>query len=371
MNKDGCGKIVSAKATIIFTQPFFATLLLRMDMIEDPSIPTMCTDGRVIRYNPDFVIKQTAGKLVGLLCHECLHPALGHPYRRGNRDPRKFNRSTDYPVNQIVLDAGMELPEGGLVDKKYGYMTAEAIYAQLPDEPENGKDDWNIGGVEDAVGEDGEKASESEMIQQQEEWKVALSQATEAAKAQGKLPAGLERLIEDILEPKLDWRALLRRFVEQIISFNYSWSRPNKRYIHQKLYLPSIIKDDTVNVAVGVDTSGSISQEELEEFSGEITGILSEFRSSCDVVYCDTQVNHVDHFDYEDFPIKMNAKGGGGTDLTQIEKWVSQQQELPKCLIIFTDLYTNFSEQEPEFPVLWISKTKTITPPYGELIILE
>ena len=360
-------KIAKARAQLIIGQPFFGTLALRLKMTEDNSIPTACTDGEAIYYNSEFAQSITLNELKGLIAHEVLHCAMLHHARRGTRHPKKWNYACDYAINPILIKAKFELPEGGLQDPIYSNKSAEEIYSMLPPEPPGGGS-WDdakpgLGDVMDAPGKvEGQAVSEAE-------WKIATVQAAQVAKQAGRLPAELDLFISELLSPQLPWRDILRRFVTIRSKDDYSWARPNRRHIAAGLYLPTAWSESMGPIVLAVDTSGSISQTELDIFSAEINAIVQDTRPSRTyVIYCDTRVHCVEEFS-PDEEITLVPHGGGGTDFRPPFDYVENENIEPKCLIYLTDGYGPFPE-EPGYPTLWVC-TSEIKAPFGETLEIK
>lgn len=361
-------KITKARAGLILDQPFFGSLALRLKIKEDRSFRTGYTNGTVLGYNPEWVDTLSLEEVKGFICHEIMHIACSHQTRRQWRDPKKWNIACDYAINLILIDSGFTLPDDVLVSDQYKNMSAEEIYAKLPPNLlfDENNDPGGCGAVKDAEGEDGRPLSHKELAQVEQDWKVAISQAAQQAKMMGDLPAEVDRLVKKILEPVVNWKEVLRRFIEQSAKNDYTWKIPNKRYIHGNLYLPSLLSEELKPIAIAVDTSGSIGQEELDRFAAEITGILQDCKTSCTVIYCDTEVQRTEEFN-SDTPVKLNPKGGGGTDFRPIFQYIEKHGLGISCLIYLTDMEGEFPETVPNYPVLWakIGDSK-INPPFGE-----
>lgn len=360
-------KLTKAKANLVMTHPFFGALALRMRLVPDETIPTACCDGAEVRYNPQFIASLPQNKVMGLLAHEVMHPAFLHHTRRGSRDAQQWNIACDFAINSLLVDAGFELPKGGCVDAKYRGMSAEQIYASLPQQPSNlAQDPGGDGAVSDNPGgADAQAADEAD-------WKTAVTQAAHVAKLQGKLPGAVERMIEKLLEPVLPWRSILRRFMTERPPLDTTWSKVNRRFVSQGLYLPS--RDGLSHsgeIAVVIDTSGSIRQEELNAFGAEVAGIVAELRPSTTyVMYCDTRVAHVDTFEPDD-ELTFTVRGGGGTDFRPPFKWLEDRGITPEVLVYFTDGHGAFPSEEAAYPTLWVMHKSTVTPPHGEHLCIS
>lgn len=348
--------LTKARTGLVLDHVFFGHLALRLKLVEDKTRPTAWTDGSRIGYNPNFINSLSVGKVKTLIAHEIMHCILCHHTRKGDREHQKWNRAADYAINLILAACGFEAIEGRLLDSQYVDMSAEAIYNLLPDEEGDG---CGCGEVRQATGEEAARA--------EEDWRVAVAQAAQQAKAMGKLPGNLARLVDEIVNPCLDWRVILRRFVQQTASNDYSWFPPNRRYIYQNLYLPSVRSNSLPPMVIAVDTSGSIGSAEISQFASEITAILEEYKTSCQVLYCDADVSSVEEFSSDDLPLVLHPSGGGGTDFVPAFNWVDEQGIIPSCLIYLTDGCCNSYPDEPCYPVLWAKTGRGMgEAPFGE-----
>ncbi len=203
------------------------------------------------------------------------------------------------------------------------------------------------------------------------ETKVNISQAMQSAKHFGDIPQNLLRLFQETLQPKLDWRILLQRFIEDCNQGDYTWSIPNRRYISQDLYLPSRHEQRLLTIALAIDASGSIDKDLLSNFCAELESILDAYDSDLCVLYHDTVVKNHKIFRRDDKPLRLFPQGGGGTDYRHIPKYLEQENIHPACLLWFTDLECASFPEEPYYPTLWVSsKMPKTPPPFGEVIYL-
>jgi len=367
-------KLIKARVGLVLDQPFFGQLCLRLKLEEynGPEVPTMATDGRRIYYNTKFVDTLSLDETKGVLAHEVMHVALAHHVRRQSRDHTKWNQAGDYAINGI-LSPMFSLPQDALISPAFNNMSAEEIYTQLPDNPDDGGyGSGGFGEVLDLPGEDGGKPSEAQKLKEEADVRVAVAQAAQCAKVMGKTPAGMDRIIDGIINPSVDWRVLLRDFVERVVKNDYTWLRPNRRYINYGFYLPDLHSKDLGNIKVAIDTSGSVSNQEMEAFAAEISGILSEFPGcSIDVIYCDSKVykDAVQHFEFDDLPVQLKAKGGGGTAFEPVFDYIAEQGEKPVALIYLTDMCGSFPSEDPGYPVLWGATGENYQEPsFGEVV---
>ena len=287
-----------------------------------------------------------------------------------------ISHNCDFAINNILQSAGFELPDTQCIDPKYKDQSAEEIYSKIYDGNDKGgsgsnSDPGGCGSVQKKQG------SPNDLKQEEQEWKSATISAMNAAKSQGNVPGELLRMVEEMKRPKLDWREMLREFVETSAKNDYNWKIPNRRYSQQRIILPSLLSKELGTAVIAVDTSGSVSQGELDQFAGEISSILEEYQDiTIQVLYCDTQVAKTEEFHSSDLPIQLKIHGGGGTDFRPPFTWVKKNLETPTCLIYFTDLECRSFPKDPGYPTIWVwTKTHSGrsygTPPFGQVISMD
>ena len=366
MNQVVLQQLTRARTALVLDQPFFGVLALRLKLVEKPSIKTAAIDGKHIFYNPEFVAALSPAETLTLVAHEVMHCVYDHIGRRGGRNPRKYNKAGDYVINQALLDANFLPIKGWLHNPAFAGMSSEEVYNLLPDDDDNdGQGPGDDGEALDEVMDGDSEATEADAT----EWKVATVQAAQAAQAMGKLPASLKRFVDDMLAPKVDWRAVLQRFVAETSKNDYSWTRPNRRFIQQGIFLPTLFSENMGAVAVGIDTSGSIDQHTLNAFGSEVKAIVQSMRpEATTVIYCDAAVNHVDTFGPND-EMHFEMHGGGGTDFCPPFKYVEDNGLTPVCFVYLTDGYGPFPK-DPGYPVLWVMTSKVVAP-FGETVAIE
>lgn len=373
-HKDILRRISRARIKMLFAQPFFGTICMKMKVVVTDAIPTMATDGKSLICNPEFSAKLTEPEMIGVLCHEVLHAANAHHLRKGKRDHGKWNKACDFAINHIVLEAGMTLPKDGLVDPQYRGMSAERVYDMLPDEPEQDGPGPGWGEVIDGTkNPDGSDMTQDQISVAEQEIKVQVAEAAEAARRQGKLPASIARMVGALIAPKVDWKDVLRRFVSAVTPSNYTWARPNKRFIAHGIYLPGILKEGMGPVVIGFDTSGSIYADAklIESFVSEIVAICEEVKpEAVHVVLCDAMIQSVHTFEDGDMygvfdTLKSSITGGGGTSFRPVFEWVESEGIEPAALIYLTDMEGYFPQHAPDYPVLW-AKTTDHVAPFGD-----
>lgn len=358
-------RLAKAKTSLILQHPFIGTVALGLPTVLDDTVPTACTNGREVRYNPAFLDELTDEQVTFLVAHECFHPMLEHMYRMKGRHPRRWNMAADYVINQLLVDEKIgKFIDGGCLDRSLyaaGKGTSEGIYALLPESEDGG------GGIGDDLREpDG---SPAEQAQEQSEWRVRIAQAAQAAKMMGKMSASMQRLVDEVLQPKVQWQDVLRRFMQRAKTNSRSWARPNRRFLTQDLYLPSVSGEIMGEIVVAVDCSGSIGKRQINEFAAEIRAIHEDTSpTALHVIYFDSKVSHHDAFGPDD-TVDIQPHGGGGTAFSPIFRFVQDTTMTPVACVVLTDLYCNDFGPAPDYPVLWVSNGAT-NAPWGEVVKL-
>ena len=360
MNPQIAQQLTLARTQLVLDQPFVGMLALRLIMTEDNSIKTAAVDGKNLFYNADFVAALSPGETKTLVAHEVFHCVFDHIGRRGDRNPRKWNQAGDYVINDTLLSAGFDKIDNWLHNPAFTGMTTDHIYSLLPETQDGDGNDP----LDDCM--DG-NPEECEM--QATDWKIATIQSANAAKAMGKLPEGMQRFVKELTAVKVDWKAMLRRFITETSKNDYSWQRPNRRFLAQGFILPTLYSESMGEIVVAIDTSGSIDQATLNAFGSEVKAIIQNTRpSKLTVIYCDAAVNHVDEFGPND-EFHFDMHGGGGTDFRPPFTYVDEKGITPVCFVYLTDMYGAFGDA-PNFPVMWCATTKVIAP-WGETVPIE
>jgi len=399
-------KISQARIKLLFAQPFFGNLTMHLKLVDATDAgwcPTAAVDGRNIYYNRDFFGELDVDEIVFVLCHEVLHVAFDHFGRRSHRDPSWWNMANDYVINGTLVtdkigkmpmkkvvddnikdDNGKGAQRVGLYDAKYVGWSSEAVYDDL--EKRKVKKEMTLdvhidmgddkkGGNKDGKNRIPIDIDGDELKKIKEEMKGKILQAANAAA--GRMPAGLQRLIDDLVEPKINWRDLLQQNIQSCIVDDFTWSRPNRKHMYSGIFLPVLDKDETIDIQIAIDMSGSISDDMARDFMSEIHGIMSAYHDYKIGILCfDTEVYNYQEFTQEnaDDLLSYKPKGGGGTDFMAFwDYWMENNIE-PKKAVVFTDGFPFSSGPNggwgPEnyCDVLWIitegAKTR-VKPPFG------
>jgi predicted metal-dependent peptidase len=380
-------KLITARVGLLLRHSFFGNMATRLRMVDctdDPYINTAATDGRYFYFDTAFIDKLTPKQTEFLFAHEVLHNVFDHHSRRGDRNPDIWNIAADYAINQILVDdrIGDKIIQVKIFqDNKYRGKSAEEIYdiifnkydlqqlqqlGELLDQhldPEGNGDDDKDGKSKR------KKYTKDELRKIRDEMKEAMISAAQSSGA-GNLPAGVRRMISELTEPKIDWRELLKQQIQSTIRNDYTWMRPSRKGWHTGAILPGMNFDQTIDVCIAIDMSGSISDKQGKDFLGEIKGIMDQFKDFNIKLWCfDTQVynmvsitaDNIQEFD------NYELKGGGGTDFDANWTFMKKEDIAPKKFIMFTDGYPWDSWGDPDYcdTVFIIHGPETIKPPFG------
>lgn len=380
-------KLTAARAALIMEKPFLGALVLRLPLIEaDPDwCRSTATDARGFYYNRAYIDKLNFDQTKFMLAHEALHCALVHFARRQNRQKRRWDRACDFAVNSLLVADGLSPPSGALLSPRFSGMAAEEIYPSLKENEDEQTLDQHLYDDANETLEhrprppnqmpppmaDGKTPpgapppaplSAPERDQLQHQWQQRLAGAAQMAMRAGKLAAHMMRLVDDLIQPQLPWRALLARYLTAAARDDYDFSHPSRR--EGPAILPGL-RSDEVDLVVALDTSGSISTDEMREFISEIDAIKGQVRARIRLLACDERLNEDGPWTaeaWEPLTTPSGMSGGGGTRFTPVFDWIAQQERQPNLLVYLTDAEGEFPPQEPSYPVLWLVKGKADVP---------
>jgi len=394
-------KLTTARVGLLLKTPFFGNMATRMKIINaDDWCQTAATDGRNFYYNTKFVEKLSTKKLEFLFAHEIGHCVFDHFGRAGSRNRQLCNISQDYAINQILADEkiGEVIDEVPIcLDSQYRGLAWEEIYDKLYEKAEKiSMEDLldQLGEqLDDHINEDGNQSkdgkdqdgdgkkskkpviSKEEMQKIKDEIKEAMIQSAAAAGA-GKTPAAIQKLIKDLTEAKMNWREVLRMNIQSIIRNDYSFTRPSRKGWGTGAILPGLVNDDTIDVAIAVDMSGSIGMDDAKTFFSEIKGIMDQYEDFSIKVWCfDTKVYNYAEFTQDNVEelLEYEPMGGGGTDFEVNWDYMKENGIEPKKFVMFTDGYPWGSWGDENYcDTLFIVKGNTSAQsPFGQTVIYE
>jgi len=378
-------RIIVARVGLLLRHPFFGNMATRLRILAaDDWLPTAAVDGRNLYYNTQFFNAMDNKEIEFVIAHEILHMVYDHLGRRGDRNPMLYNIAADYVVNNLLVRDRIGTKPSIVdcfQDFQYDGMTSEEIYDKLFDDAkEKGKelqkllDDLENEGemldehldMDDGDSDEGEettdkngnkvskkkpKYSKDDLKKIKDEIKEATINAAQAAGA-GNTPAGVQRMIQQLTEPKMNWREILRQQIQSTIKSDFTMSRPNRKGWHTGAILPGMNFADTIDICIALDMSGSIGNAQAEDFLGEIKGIMDEYKDYKIKIWCfDTDVYGEDDFSADDGReiTDYEITGGGGTDFMANWKYMHENGIEPKKFIMFTDGYAWDSWGEDDY----------------------
>jgi len=363
MRKDVLDRIIVARVGLLLRHPFFGNMATRLRIQSaDDWLPTAAVDGRNLYFNTQFFNAMNNKEIEFVIAHEILHCVFDHLGRREDRIPMLYNIASDYKVNNLLVrDRIGEKPSivDCFQDFQYDGDTSEEIYEKLKEEAEERGEEFlkELGEMldehldmegDDDGDDDGKdskgkrpKYSKEEMKKIRDEIKESMMQAAQAAGA-GNVPGEIARMIKDLTEPKMNWREILRQQIQSTIKSDFTFSRPSRKGWHTGAVLPGMDNDETIDVAIGLDMSGSIGDDQARDFLSEIKGIMDEYQGYNIKLWCfDTQVYNEQDFsaDGGEDLLDYDIQGGGGTDFDANWHYMKEQDYIPKKFIMFTDGY--------------------------------
>ena len=364
------------------TALYSGVMLMGKSSVEDEKF-TAYTDGVNKRYSREFISKLSDAELRGLVLHENLHVALKHIQRfkkEFKAEPMLINASADYVVNDIILNLNdrsfLTLPEDRLYDAKYRNWSVREVYEDLKKQRQD--NNTPQGGNEYKTLDDHDFESSQNMTEAEaKELSSKIDKALrEGGILAGRMGAKIPRTIQELLEPKVDWREVLREFVTSATrgSDEYTWRRFNKRLMANDIYMPSMENESVGELVVAIDTSGSIGGQELTEFASELASICSVCTpSKVRVLWWDTEVHGEQVFspeDYNNLKDILKPQGGGGTMATCVSDYINAKKINPEAVIVFTDGYLeSVIKWVISAPTLWlVTQAKDFTPPSGKVV---
>lgn len=367
----GHRKLRRALRDMLSAAPMLSALAFRLDLVSDANTKDISADGRKLRYNPQWVEDAEYSDVKLALGHVILACGLSHHLRRGDRDYDRWQIASKRATSPLLCSLGY----AGETEE----ITVEAAYelVEETDRPEPGEvsdapgkgENGGAGDGSDEGNRDGE-ARQSEM----REWATALLQAAQIQDRTSEGAGNLSKLVRDTLTPRVSWREVLREFVTQRSREDATWRRPNRRFVPYDLYLPSQDSERLGSIVVAVDTSGSMtgSKDELllQRVWTEIRTVIEELRPErVRLIECDTKIQ-LDEEIAHDLPEELPIVGGGGTHLAPIMEAIRQQEDsLPSCAIVFSDLGNCDYGPDPGIPVLWAAYGREWSePPFGRII---
>ncbi len=370
---------MDCRARLLLRQPFIGMLGMRLDIaaVKDSRMRTACTDGKTVYIDIDYFNCLEEEEDTCLLAHEIWHCVLRHFLRKQDRERIRFNYAADLEVDFLLEADGFRIKDMLPHEWRWKGRCAEEIYEKIdlkkirgadrhcdthvyPEDPEAVEDEL-LDNSELIIDPDLRLAVDHESERQWRNWVVSAAQSLE--RRRGNLPGHIQRVVDNIYKPGLDWREVLQQFVTEKFGGQRVWLPPARRYLHQGLYIPGR-KTEHLSAVIAVDTSGSTCLE-LPEFLGEFNGIVNSFGSyQITLIQCDTRVQNVTEYS-QDCPMPQDTfefSGFGGTDFRPVFRYIEENVENPELVIFLTDGQGPAPVNPPEYPVLWVLTEYSIPP---------
>ncbi|WP_345993463.1 VWA-like domain-containing protein [Sulfurimonas sp. HSL-1716] len=380
-------KISRAKAKLLVDYPYFGTLASRLKLIKNENISAFLSDGTKLEYNDEYLKSLEISELEFALSNGAMHTVLSHQNRKNSRYGWLWQLSTDYAINSMLVQNGLDMPLGVNYDPRFEGLYAEEIYEILRDEIKNEEfsdnesdetgfnednkrhnNKQNSSGSSDKKDENAPKM-EVENIVDEELLSTMNEKLIQDELIRGDLPLGLDRFFDLTSSSKIDWREKLRDAIDRFYKDDYRVLPPAKKLLYLGTYLPSLTSN-RFKLTIAIDSSGSVDEQMLSSFMSEVNSImLSISNYEIDILVADAKVYSHETF-YEGDELLYTLKGGGGTDFRPVFEYIEQNLYDTALLLYFTDLNGMFPKEQPLYNVAWIAPKKSDIP-FGELIVMD
>jgi predicted metal-dependent peptidase len=375
-------KLRIARMQMMNKHLFFGSIAIKLNFVEDNTIPTAAVDGGDnVYYNAEWIGQFNMEKVMFILAHEISHLIHTHVQARGSRHPVVWNFATDYSINRDLKEMSIgEFLNGALYDKKWNGMNSIEIYDKLLKDAKKLEQQAEGNGGKaghdshDKWGKnpDGTPKKKDEMDKWANHWQSSAIQAAHACRAAGKeVPDSFKWLIEDLTDQKIDWRSVIIERIKQYSKEHVTWSKINRRRRLGTFNYPGVDTGDSVSFAVFFDTSGSISKDDTKEFLSQVYYATQEFEDvTVDVACFDTRVYNHQKYDRDNMGdlLSYEMQGGGGTDAKVIFDWLKKNHKKPAQIFVFTDMCFSFFADPQIAPVTWLSTENSGNCPFGEIL---
>lgn len=355
-------RISRVKASLIIEQPYFGSVASTLKPVLNEDIKTFLSTAKNFEYNDDYINRLSDEELAFILTNSAMHQVFLHESRIDSRMQWLWVLATDYAINCLLVNNGLELPEHVNYDERFDDMSAEAIYAALENEIDDDKHS------PEQVSQIKFEEHQEQEIDNNQSIQDMHEQLINKAKLQGDLPLGIEILVPNLFEGKISWEDELYNVIEQSIRFDYRLLPANKRYISQGIALPAL-SGSKAKIVIAIDSSGSIDGALLSQFLAEVESIMNTYENfEIDLLVADAKV-HEHHILYPGDELSYTLKGGGGTNFENTFIYINENIDEVNLLLYFTDGFGKFPEDEAFFETVWVL-TDEIEVPFGRAIFL-
>jgi predicted metal-dependent peptidase len=374
----------AAKARLMLEHPFLGSVASTLRLEADENTLTFQSDGEVLRYNPEYLHTRAKDyEVLFALANGAMHSLLGHKRRAGKRVPRLWRAAGDLVVNAILVKNGFTLPADAYYDEHYASMYVEEVYDRLVqemrhndtlDEAEEGETNdetssQNNGSEERNPPPRNETTKMQEMSYDEAELEALYEQLFEKHRKRGEIPRDLHYLLPEFFSRRIDWREALYRYIAEYAKSTYRFMPPNVKHLYRGVALPAAASD-LLRIVIVVDTSGSIDDDLLRLFLGEVESIMQTYGNyEIDLIAADASVrSHRTYLPGE--RLEYKAEGRGGTDFRAAIEYVTRHIDYPSAMLYFTDGQGLFPDTPPPFDVLWVMPAMRDVP-FGEVLLIE
>lgn len=385
-------RILKARIRLSLKQPFLAASVMRLPLKDASDMPwceTMATDGYHIFFNAPWVSQLQDEEIQGVVAHEILHVVFGHADRKGNRDHHKWNIACDLAINLLLVSEGQALPTSGLLDMRFRGMSADQIYAELPENKGASLDSFELRQNEIEEMGDTRRIRSARQIGSEigadllnpEDIRIRPLQDGDApdresrrlirrqlvnemsSSLHGDSYAVIRHEIELARSSAINWQALLRSWLTERVKSDWSTYPFSKKHIWRGIYLPSVGVQAPGHIIFAIDTSGSMSQEDIADIAAEVGSLRDTFHSKLTVIQSDAKIHSIEEYEADDptpIPQKTKITGRGGTDFRPVFEFVKNSDGAPQLVIYATDGFGYFPDYRPDVPCLWMLTPRSI-----------
>jgi len=366
-------KISQAKSKLLLNHPFFGALAAKLEMVQNDDIQSFKSNGIKLEYNSDFLQKIDSAQMEFVFANGAMHASLAHEARKNGRSGWLWQLSTDYAINDMLVQNGLVRPDEAHYSKRFSGMYAEEIYAELKEDILRDELEYEADETEDVQDDKSEQnrqntPQKTDALSEQLFEEFAKAKLEEEAK-NSEMPVGIGRFFSIADEGKVDWRKELSAALQRFYRDDYVLIPPSKKLLYRGIYLPSSTTQ-RVKIVVAVDSSGSVDEKLLNEFLSELNFLmLSVANFEIDMLVCDDKIRSHKTFFGGDI-LEADIKGGGGTDFRPVFEFIDKELLDVQLLLYFTDLDGIFPSEEPNYEVKWVAPKEGYFP-FGSIIVLE
>ncbi|MCK4737440.1 MAG: hypothetical protein KAT10_02695 [Sulfurimonas sp.] len=376
-------KISKAKAKLLVDYPLFGTIASRLEIVLNDDIQSFKSNGIKLEYNSDFFQDLRVSEMEFVFANGAMHASLAHEQRKNGRSGWLWQLATDYAINDMLVENGLDRPDKALYRVRFKGLYSEEIYEELKadmlrdvnsESSSESSEDSEVNRLDESSlynnsDQELQDQTKQDQIQQEQLFKEFAKATLEAEEKKSEIPLHVDRFFTLTCEGKIDWRDELKVAIDKFHKDDYALIPPNKKFLHLGIYLPTCVSQ-RFKLVVAVDSSGSVDEELLNEFLSELNFLMNTIQNyQIDLLVCDEKIQSHKTF-YSGDILEANLKGGGATDFRPVFDFIQDDLEDVKLLLYFSDLDGQFPHVHPAYDVKWIAP-KELDVPFGEIIVLD